>query len=290
MRAGRAATVWVEGCLPRSRENTVRIYSLPPIPRHAEGLTAVSVKPLTVLFLSNAAWWDSVSEGNDVASAIPDGSLAGAGSVLVAGSSKDVLRGVPTGLLDRAASDGDGVVAVTTDLEPRTLVDRIERRVSGVARDDVAVVDARPQGDAVRANPRPLHWRMRSPMDITGTSQAVHECLSTLFDRGVSTRHVVFDSLSRLVLGGDVQTVARFTHQLLVLADAPDALGVYPMSTNTTDEADLAQLAHLFGGRVDVRRRGDRRELRCRGITGMPREWTAVEPTTPDRIGDVRAR
>jgi hypothetical protein len=231
-----------------------------------------------------------MSEGNDVASALPDGSLDETGSVLVAGPSKDVLRGVPTGLLDRAASDGDGVVAVTTDLEPRTLVDRIERRVSGVARDDVAIVDARPHGDAVRANPRPLHWRLRSPMDLTGTSQAVHECLSTLFDRGVSTRHVVFDSLSRLVLGGDVETVARFTHQLLVLADAPDALGVYPTYTNTTDEGDLAQLAHLFGGRVDVRRCGDRRELRCRGITGASGEWTAVESTMPDRIGDVRVR
>ncbi len=194
------------------------------------------------------------------------------------------------GLLDRAASDGDGVVVVTTGVDPRTLVDRVERRVSGVAREDVAVVDARPQGEAVRANPRPLHWRVRSPMDLTGTSRAVHECLSTLFDRGVSTRHVLFDSLSRLVLGGDVETVARFTHQLLVLGDAPDALGIYPVYTNTTDDPVLAQLAHLFGGRVDVRRRGDVRELRCRGIAGTPHEWTVVASTTPDRIGDVRVR
>jgi hypothetical protein len=273
-----------------SIENPPRVTALDADSTSRPGRVAVSVKPSTVLFLPNAAWWNGMSESNDVASALPDGSLDETGSVLVAGPSKDVLRGVPTGLLDRAASDGDGVVAVTTDLEPRTLVDRIERRVSGVARDDVAIVDARPHGDAVRANPRPLHWRLRSPMDLTGTSQAVHECLSTLFDRGVSTRHVVFDSLSRLVLGGDVETVARFTHQLLVLADAPDALGVYPTYTNTTDEGDLAQLAHLFGGRVDVRRSGDRRELRCRGIAGASGEWTAIESTMPDRIGDVRVR
>lgn len=229
--------------------------------------------------------------GNEgVAAAVPDGSLDSTGSVLVAGASADVVRGVPTRLLDRVASDGDGLVVVTTGTSPRTLVDRVVRDVDGVDRDRVAVVDARPQGEAVRANPRPLHWRVRSPMDLTGTSQAVHECLSTLFERGVSTRHLLFDSLSRLVLGGDVQVVARFTHQLLVLADAPGALAVFPTTTNTVDEGVLSQLAHLFGGRVDVRHRDGTCELRCLGIPDATTEWTAIGPTTPDRIGDVRVR
>lgn len=231
-----------------------------------------------------------MSEGDGVAAAVPDGALAGTGSVVVAGASADVVRGVPTVLLDRVASDGDGVVVVTTGASPRTLVDRVVRDVDGVDRDRVAVVDARPQGEAVRANPRPLRWRVRSPMDLTGTSQAVHECLSTLFERGVSTRHLLFDSLTRLVLGGDVQAVARFTHQLLVLADAPGALGVFPVTTNTVDADVLSQLAHLFGGRVDVRHRDGTCELRCRGIPDASREWTAIGPTTPDRIGDVRVR
>jgi hypothetical protein len=234
--------------------------------------------------------WDHVSEGDGVAAAVPDGALAGTGSVVVAGASADVVRGVPTVLLDRVASDGDGVVVVTTGASPRTLVDRVVRDVDGVDRNRVAVVDARPQGEAVRANPRPLRWRVRSPMDLTGTSQAVHECLSTLFERGVSTRHLLFDSLTRLVLGGDVQAVARFTHQLLVLADAPGALGVFPVTTNTVDADVLSQLAHLFGGRVDVRHRDGTCELRCRGIPDASREWTAIGPTTPDRIGDVRVR
>lgn len=229
--------------------------------------------------------------GNDgVAAAVPDGSLDSTGSVLVTGASADVVRGVPTRLLDRVASDGDSVVVVTTGTSPRTLVERVLRDVDGVDRDRVAVVDARPQGESVRANPRPLHWRVRSPMDLTGTSQAVHECLSTLFERGVSTRHVLFDSLTRIVLGGDVGAVARFTHQLLVLADAPGALAVFPTTTNTVDEGVLSQLAHLFGGRVDVRHRDGTCELRCLGIPDATTEWTAIGPTAPDRIGDVRVR
>jgi hypothetical protein len=238
----------------------------------------------------NGDGWHHVSEGEGIAAAVPDGALSGTGSVLVAGASADVVRGVPTGLLDRVSSDGDGVVVVTTGASPRTLVDRVLRDVDGVDRDRVAVVDARPQGEAVRANPRPLRWRVQSPMDLTGTSQAVHECLSTLFERGVSTRHVLFDSLARLVLGSDVQAVARFTHQLLVLADAPGALAAFPVTTNAMDEDALSQLAHLFGGRVDVRHRDGTCELRCLGISDASREWTAVGPTTPDRIGDVRVR
>jgi len=253
-------------------------------------LGAVSVNSASVHFNTNEDGWNHVSEGNGLAAAVPESALSATGSVLVAGASADVVRGVPTALLDRVASDGDGVVVVTTGTSPRTLVERVLRDVDDVDRDRVAVVDARPQGEAVRANPRPLHWRVRSPMDLTGTSQAVHECLSTLFERGVSTRHVLFDSLSRLVLGGDVQAVARFTHQLLVLSDAPGALAAFPVTTNTTDEDVLSRLAHLFGGRVDVRHRDGTCEVRCLGIPEGRQEWTAIGPTKPDRIGDVRVR
>jgi hypothetical protein len=252
--------------------------------------SAVRVNSATAHVSTNGDGWDHVSGSDGLAAAVPEGALSGRGSVLVAGASADVVRGVPTRLLDRVVSDGDGVVVVTTGVSPRTLVGRVLRDVGGVDRDAVAVVDARPQGEAVRANPRPLRWRVRSPMDLTGTSQAVHECLSTLFERGVSTRHVLFDSLTRLVLGGDVQAIARFTHQLLVLADAPGALGVFPVTTNTVDEDVLSQLAHLFGGRVDVRHRDGTCEVRCLGIPDASREWTAIGPTAPDRIGDVRVR
>jgi hypothetical protein len=240
--------------------------------------------------MTNGDGWEHVSEKNNLAAAVPEGALSATGSVLVTGASADVVRGVPTKLFDRVASDGDGGVVVTTGASPRTLVDRVQRDVDGVDRDRVAVVDARPQGEAVRANQRPLRWRVRSPMDLTGTSQAVHECLSTLFERGVSTRHVLFDSLTRLVLGGDVQAVARFTHQLLAVADAPGALGAFPVTTNTVDADVLSQFAHLFGGRIEVRHRDGTCELRCQGIPDASREWTAIGPTTPDRIGDVRVR
>jgi len=234
--------------------------------------------------------WEQVSGSEGVAAAVSASALERAGSVLVTGSSREVLRGVPTGLVEVAASDGDGFVGVTTGSAPRTLLERVEREVAGVARERVGIVDARPNVGSVRSNPRPLRWRVRSPMDLTGTSMAVHECLETLFERGVSTRHVLFDSLSRLVLGGDVQTVARFVHQLVVMTHAPGALGVYPVATSATPDGALDGLTHLFDGVVEVRRTDGTRELRCRGLPDTATDWVDIGPGGPDLIGGVSVR
>jgi hypothetical protein len=238
----------------------------------------------------NEAGWDHVQSQDELATAVPADALVRAGRVLVTAPTEAVLRGVPTALLSSVASDGDGLVTVTTGASPRTLLERVEREVDEVSREHVAVVDGRPSGDAVRSNPRPLRWRVRSPMDLTGTSMAVHECLSTLFEHGVSPRHFLFDSLARLVLGGEVEAVARFTHQLGVMTDAPDALGVYPVPTRRTNDDALASLEHLFGARVDVRERDRTLEIRTRGMPDATQEWTAIGPSTPDRIGDVHVR
>lgn len=230
--------------------------------------------------------WDG--EASDpVAAAVPAAALDGASNVLVTGPSRKTVRGVPTALLDTAANDGDGAVAVTTSESPRTVLDRLEREVADLERDRIGVVDCTPKDATMRSNPNALHWSIPSPMDLTGSSMAVHECLETLFERGVSTRHVHYDSLSRLLLGGDRDAVGRYVHQLLVLTHAPDALGVYPVYTNMTDEDDLTALTHLFDGVVEVRRHGGNRELRCRGLADATSTWTRIGPPTPDRIGDI---
>ena len=222
-----------------------------------------------------------------IALAVPATALANASNVLVTGPSREAVRGVPTTLLDTIADDADGAVAVTTSESPRTVLDRIDREVAGIDRDRVGVVDCTPKDAVVRSNTDALHWSMPSPMDMTGSSMAVHECLETLFERGVSTRHLHYDTLSRLLMSGEREAVARYAHQLLVLTHAPGALGVYPVYTNMTDDDDLATLTHLFDGVVEVRRKSGERQLRCRGLTDASSEWVAIGPPAPGRIGDV---
>lgn len=228
-----------------------------------------------------------MDEAGSIAEAVPAAALADASNVLVTGPSRDAVRGVHTALLSAVASDGDGVVAVSTSESPRTVLDRLEREGPGVARERVGVVDCRPKAASVRSHPRPLHWSVPSPMDLTGSSMAVHECLETLFERGVTTRHVLYDSLSRLLLGAETDVVARYAHQVQALTAAPDALGVYPVYTTRTDESELSALTHLFDGVVEVRRRGGGRELRTRGLPGASSEWVDIGTAAPDRIDGI---
>jgi KaiC/GvpD/RAD55 family RecA-like ATPase len=218
---------------------------------------------------------------------VPARALASAEDVLVTAPSRESLRGVPTGLLDAVASDGDGVITVTTRDSPRTVLDRIDRNVDGVSREHAAVVDLTPNDAEVRSNNGRRHWRLPSPMDLTGASMAVHECLAALFEDGVSTRHVLYDSLSRHLMGGDPETITKYTHQLVGLTSAPGSLGVYPVYTNTTGDDALDAITHVFGGVIHVRQRDGTRELRTRGLTDAPTDWTPIPAPAPDRIGDV---
>lgn len=228
-----------------------------------------------------------MEQADSIAAAVPAAALTGASGVLVTGPSRDAVRGVPTGLLSAVASGGDGVVAVSTSESTRTVLNRVEHEVDGIDRHRIGVVDCTPKAASVRSNPRALRWRVPSPMDLTGSCMAVNECLSTLFERDVATRHLLFDSLSRQLLGGETDVVARYAHQLLVSTDEPGALGVFPVYGTRTSDRELSALTHLFDGVVEVRRHDGGRQLRSRGLPDASTEWVDVPPAAPGRIGDV---
>lgn len=195
--------------------------------------------------------------------------------LLVAGPSRETVRPVPTRILARAAEPGDGAALVTTRDAARTLLDRVTRDVPALERDRVGVVDCTPTHDVVRANPRQRHWSVPSPTDLTGASMAITECLETLRDAGVERRHLLFDSLSTLLLSTDAETVFRYAHQVL-LAGGATGLSLFPIYTNVTDGTDFERLKHLFDGMVRVRRREGGREVRFAGMSGTPAGWVRL--------------
>ncbi|WP_435364569.1 DUF7504 family protein [Haloarchaeobius sp. DYHT-AS-18] len=212
---------------------------------------------------------------------LPDDALSRHRDLLVAGPSRETVWPVPSHILASAVAPDDGLTVVTTRTAARTMVDRLVRDVPTLERDNTGVVDCTPTHDEVRVDPRERYWSVPSPVDLTGTSMAVHDCMETLWEQGVADRHMLFDSLSNVLMSTDSETVTRYAHQLLLLANATSAVSVFPIYTNVTDGTDFERLKHLFDGMVRVRRRNGTREVRCVGIDGAATGWV--------RLGDSEA-
>jgi KaiC/GvpD/RAD55 family RecA-like ATPase len=220
---------------------------------------------------------------------LPDDVLTSHRDLLVAGPSEETVRTVPSRLLARAARPDDGAVLVTNREAARTILDRMTREVPTLNRERVGVVDCTPTHDMVRANRRERHWNVPSPVDLTGSLRAVHECLETLDEQGRGSEHLVFDSLTTLLLSADSETVIRYAHQLLLLSGSRTGLALFPVYTNMTDGTDFERLKHLFDGLVRVRRRNGTRQVRCVGIQGTPDEWVTLAETPAASEGDAEA-
>ncbi|WP_435333592.1 DUF7504 family protein [Haloarchaeobius sp. TZWWS8] len=208
---------------------------------------------------------------------LSEGLLARNRDLLVAGPSPETVRTIPERLLGLAADAGDGAVVVTNRDAAETMADRLVGQVPALDRERTGIVDCTPTHDVGRATPDDLRWSVPSPTDLTGANMAVHDCMETLWSRGVSARHLMFDSLSTLLVSADSGTVTRYAHQLLLLASSHDGVSLFPVYTNMTEGTDFERLKHLFDGLVLVRRRGGGRQIRCVGIDGAPAGWLTVE-------------
>ncbi|WP_439027185.1 DUF7504 family protein [Haloarchaeobius sp. DT45] len=208
---------------------------------------------------------------------LPDAALSRHRDLLVAGPSRETVWPVPSRILASAVTPDDGLSVVTTRTAARTMVDRLVRDVPALQRDQTGVIDCTPTHDEVRSNPRERYWSVPSPVDLTGTSMAVHDCMETLWEQGVEDQHMVFDSLSSVLMSTDSETIMRYAHQLLLLANATNAVSVFPIYTNVTDGTDFERLKHLFDGMIRVRRRNGTREVRCVGIADAAEGWVTID-------------
>lgn len=206
----------------------------------------------------------------------PRGRLAGS-DVLVAAPTGDSLRGIPERVLTAGAGPGDGAVVVSTRHRGSVVDERLADRTP-LSADRIGVVDCTPGGNGRRRNGDDLKWAVNSPGDLTGSGIAVEECVSALGNRGIDRVHVLFDTLSTLLVSVEVGAVLQYVHHLTTGAEPPAGIGVYPVHTNVLDERDLARLEHLFDASVEVRRRDGARQVRRRGFDAPLSEWVPLEP------------
>lgn len=216
-----------------------------------------------------------------IADVLPPGGRLVRSDILVAAPTGDSLRGIPERVLAAGAGADDGAVVVSTRHQGSVVDERLADRTP-LSADRIGVVDCTPSGNGRRRNDD-LEWAVNSPGDLTGSGIALEECMDALSERGIDRVHVLFDTLSTLLVSVEVGTVLQYVHHLTTGTEPPAGIGVYPVHTNVVDDRDLARLEHLFDGMIEVRRRDGRREVRRRGFETPPSEWIplALDRTNP---------
>lgn len=192
-------------------------------------------------------------------------------NVLVTGPAEKTVGDVPRRLLGTVRRDDDGVVLVTTET-PGVVARQRLRRDLGVDDARLGVVDCTPK-DRSDSDPGDLLWRVSAPTDFTGAGIAIRECMDALAARGATAVHVLFETLSTLLVSVESEMVFRYAHHLTMRVGSRDGVGLFPVYTNVTTGTDLERLRHLFDAQVEVRQRGGQREVRCSGFEGTPTGW-----------------
>jgi len=197
-------------------------------------------------------------------------------NLLLSGPAMSGKRDLLLSLLARGEADGDGAVIVTA----RDPADE-------VAAEYADVVDAEPQFlriiDCVSAqsggttNGDNAHY-VSSPGDLTGMGIEFSEVARGARDAGVDRLRVGFDSLSPLLMYVDLQRLFRFLHVFTSQIQSQGWLGVFSVDPESHDDKTINTISQLFDGVIDLRLTDDGdREVRVRGVTDTPTEWTPVE-------------
>lgn len=227
----------------------------------------------------------TAGEGLQLDDVVDPGELLADGNVLVVGNAPATLRGIPEALVDAGSRPGDGVVAVTTRA-PGRIVEGGLATIDGIERTVVGVVDCSPGDDADPGGTPddPLYHRPGSGTDLTGVAMAVTDCVEALERRGVDRIHLLYDSLSTVLLPSRTRAVNRFLHSLTLRRRRLGGVAAYPTFRTMTTDGDLERFKHFVDALLEVRRVGEGIQVRCRGFDTAPTGWTTLAPTRVDAV------
>lgn len=113
-----------------------------------------------------------------------------------------------------------------------------------------------------------------SPGDLTGISMPVSRFLE-----GGESPAVLLDSVSSILQYADEESAFRFLSVLTSHVAGAGGVGLYTFDEGAHTEETHRTFSQLFDGRVELRNTGDdggAREVRVRGVAGVPSEWTRV--------------
>ncbi|WP_336037038.1 RAD55 family ATPase [Halobacterium yunchengense] len=211
----------------------------------------------------------------DLVSGFDDGT-----NLLLSGAAMSGKRDLLLRLLARGDRDGEGAVLVTSRDPAEEVLREYDDAVAGApgflrAVDCVSAQSGSTTGgDAVRY--------VSSPGDLTGMGIEFSEIAREAGDAGVGRLRVGFDSLSPLLMYVDLQRLFRFLHVFTSQIQSQGWLGVFSVDPESHDDQTINTISQLFDGVLQVRvTDGGDHEVRVRGVSGTPSEWTVVERPEP---------
>jgi len=189
-------------------------------------------------------------------------------NILVSGPPMSGKRQLVFDLLAPEGTSADPIVVMTTDDPVLRIRTQFEDR--GVRFDPTTfrIVDA----TGAPGDTDPAVHRVSSPADLTGMgvafTQAVDEMATP--DR----LRLGFVSISTLLQYVDAERAFSFLHVLSRRTSAAGYLGVYSIDPTTHEDRFVNVVTSIFDAAVEIRDQDGDRELRVRGISGVPPEWT----------------
>ncbi|WP_178915299.1 hypothetical protein [Natronomonas gomsonensis] len=194
-------------------------------------------------------------------------------SVLVSGPTHDGARSLSMQML--AGEYDEGAIIVTTNQRASRVAEDCQRFGIDVRDDRTAILDCVGDDDDPDVPARVLP--VSGPSDLTGIGMRFSDVYREFKTTDIDRVRTGLCSVSTLLSFGDLRTVSRFTHTLVGRIDKVDGLGVFVVDPAGHDEQAINTLAQFCSGRIEVRDRDGRAELRTRGLADQPREWTPFD-------------
>ena len=179
--------------------------------------------------------------------------------------------------VSHAIDEDEGVIYVTTkDSGDEVLGSYSE--IEGYDPGSFGVVDCVSK-DQGRDEIKQENVRMaNSPSDLTGIGINVSQFLDEFWnEKGIERNLIYLNSVSTLLMYSDLQTVFKFLHVFTGRVDSVEGLGLFVIDSEMHEQQAYSTLKPLFDGMIELRQGDEGKEIRAKGLSSNPTDWTVFE-------------
>ncbi len=177
-------------------------------------------------------------------------------------------------LLLRLLLGEDGVVIITADTSARKVINAFNDVGGRIDHNRVRIVSCTQEreddlGEFVTS--------VSSPADLTGIGIEYSGQYEQVYARGYDCVRTGLYTLTPLLMySEEVRPVFRFVNTVTSRIRTADGLGVCAIDPSAHDDRVVSSIAQPFDARIDVREVDGVVELRVKGLSDQPSEWTSV--------------